>query len=121
MSVLALVAKAAEEHGTGTHRGSKGSSKGKWKPGSGYESEIVSRISTLCISMDRRLQALEDRATYVCIIKIDSVEKDVLTLRAAWREDEKQRKEEHEADKSKPRRNHSRGRSLRSVVAEAAV
>ena len=117
MSVLALVAKAAEEHDTGTHRGSKG----KWKPGSGYESEIVSRLSTLCISMDRRLQALEDRATYVCIIKIDSVEKDVLTLRAAWREDEKQRKEEHETDESKPRRNHSRGRSFRSVVAEAAV
>ena len=29
MSVLALVAKAAEEHGTGTHRGSKGSKQGK--------------------------------------------------------------------------------------------
>ena len=52
--------------------------------------------------MDRRLQALEDRATHVCIIKNDSVKKDVLTLRAAWREDEKQRKEEHEADESKP-------------------
>ena len=47
--------------------------------------------------------------------------KDVLTLRAAWREDEKQRKEEHEADKSKPRRNHSLGRSLRFVVSKAAV
>ena len=121
MSVLALVAKAAEEHGTDTHRGSKGSSKGKWNPGSGYECEIVSRLSTLCTSMDRILQALEDRATYVCIINNDSVNKDVLTLRAAWREDEKQRKEEHEADKSKPRRNHSLGRSLRSVVAKAAV
>ena len=91
MSVLLLVATAAQEHGTGTHRGSKGSNKGKWKPRSGYESEIVSRLSTLCTSMDRRLQALEDRATCVCIIKNDSVKKDVLTMRAAWREDEKQR------------------------------
>ena len=103
MSVLALVAKAAEEHGKGTHRGSKGSSKGKWKPGSGYESEIVSRLSTLCISMDRRLQALEDRASYVCIIKKRQYEqRRAHTARCV--EDEKQRKEEHEADKSKPRR-----------------
>ena len=40
--MLALVAKAAEKNGTGTRRGSQGSSKGKGKSGSGYETEIVS-------------------------------------------------------------------------------
>ena len=42
MWMLALVAKAAEKNGTGTRRGSQGSSKGKGKSGSGCESEIAS-------------------------------------------------------------------------------
>ena len=44
-SMPALVAKATEENGTNTRRGSEGSSKGK-----GKSSEIVSRFSTLCIA-----------------------------------------------------------------------
>ena len=79
MSMIALAAKVAEENGTGNRRISKGSSKEKGKVGSGYESEIVSRLFTLCIAKDKRFQALEDRATYVCIIKSDSMKKDTLT------------------------------------------
>ena len=115
---LALMAKAAGEPNTGARRGSKGSSKGKGKASAGHESEIVSRLSTLCISMDRRIQALEDRSSYVCIIKGESLKKEVSTLRAAWKEDEKARREEHEADKTKPLRNHVLGGDFRSVVAK---
>ena len=118
MSMLALMAKAAGESNTGARRGSKGSSKGKSKASVGHESEIVSRLSTLCISMDRRLQALEDRSSYVCIIKSENLKKEVATLRAAWKEDEKARREEHEADKTKPLRNHVLGGGFRSVVAK---
>ena len=67
MSMLALMAKAAGEPSTGARRGNKGSSKGKGKASASHESEIVSRLSTLCISVDRRLQALEDRASHVCV------------------------------------------------------
>ena len=86
----------------GCAKGSKGSSKGKGKASAGHESEIVSRLSTLCISMDRRIQALEDRSSYVCIIKGENLKKEVLTLRAAWKEDENARREGHEADKTNP-------------------
>ena len=48
MSIVALMAKAAGEPITGARRGSKGSSKGKGKASAGHESEIVSRLSTLC-------------------------------------------------------------------------
>ena len=105
--MLALMAEAAGEPNTGARRDSKGSSKGK--ASAGHEREIVSRLSTLCISMDRRIQALEDRSSYVCIIKGESLKKEVSTLRAAWKEDEKARREEHEADKTKPLRNHVLG------------
>ena len=80
MSVLALLAKAAGEPSTGARMGSKGSSKGKGKASASHESEIVSRFSTLCISMDRRLQALEDRSSHACFIKCESLKKEVLTL-----------------------------------------
>ena len=117
--MLALMAKAAGEPSTGARRGSKGSSKGKGKASAGHESEIVSRLSTLCISMDRRLQALEDRASYVCVIKGEILKKEVLTLRTAWKEDEKACREEHEADKTKALRNHVLGGGgFRSVVAK---
>ena len=116
--MLALMAKAAGESNTGARRGSKGSSKGKRKASVGHESEIVSRLSTLCISMDRRRQALEDRSSYLCIIKSENLKKEVATLRAAWKEDEKARREEHEADKTKPLRNHVLGGGFRSVVAK---
>ena len=118
MSLLALMTKAAGEPSTGARRGSKGSSKGKGKASAGHESEIVSRLSTLCISMDRRLRALEDRSSYVCVIKGESLKKEVLTLRTAWKEDEKARREEHEADKTNPLRNHVLGGGFRSVVAK---
>ena len=116
--MLALMAKAAGEPSTGARRGRKGSSQGKGKASAGHESEIVSRLSTLCISMDRRLQALEDRASYVCVIKGESLKKEVLTLRTAWKEDEKACREEHEADKTKALRNHVLGGGFRSVVAK---
>ena len=108
--MLALMAKAAGEPSTGARRSSKGSSKGKGKASASHESEIVSRLSTLCISMDRRIRALEDRSSYVCVIKGESLKKEVLTLRAAWK-DEK-------ADKTKPLRNHVLGGGFRSVVAK---
>ena len=116
--MLALMAKASGERNTGARRGSKGSSKGKGKTSVGHENEIVSRLSTLCISMDRRFQALEDRSSYVCVIKGESLKKEVLTLRATWKEDEKVRREEHEADETKPLRNHVLGGGFRSVVAK---
>ena len=84
----------------------------------GHEIEIVSRLSTLCISMDRRIQALEDRSSYVCIIKGESLRKEVLTPRTAWKEDEKARREEHEADKTNPLRKHVPRGGFRSVVAK---
>ena len=71
--------------------------------------------------MDRRIQALEDRSSYVCVIKGESLKKEVLTLRAAWKEDEKARREEHEADKTKPLRNHVLGGGFRSVVAKVLL
>ena len=43
-------------------------------------------------------------------LKGESLKKEVSTLRAAWKEDEKARREEHEADKTKPLRNHVLGR-----------
>ena len=116
--MLALMAKAAGEFSTGARRGSKGSSKGKCKASAGHESEVVSRLSTLCISMERRLQALEDRSSCACDIKGESLKKEVLTLRTAWKEDEKARREEHEADRTKPLRNHVLGGGFRSVVAK---
>ena len=96
--MLALMAKAAGEPSTGARRGGQGSSKGKGTA----SAKIVSRLSTLCISMDRRIQALEDRSSFVCVIKGESLRKEVLTLRTAWKEDEKARREEHEADKTNP-------------------
>ena len=100
--MLALIAEAAGEPSTGARSRSKGSSKGKGKASAGHEYEIVSRLSTLCISMDRRLQAVEDRSSYVCVIKGESLKKEVLTLRTAWKEDEKARREEHEAENETP-------------------
>ena len=52
------------------------------------------------------------------VIKGESLKKEALTLRAAWKEDEKARREEHEADKTNPLRNHVLGRGFRSVVAK---
>ena len=118
MSMLALMGKAAGEPSSGAHGGSKGSSKGNGKASTGHESEIVSRSSTLCISMDRILQALEDRSSHVCVIKGESLKKEVLTLSTAWKEDEKARREEHEADKTNPLRNHVLKGHFRSVVAK---
>ena len=115
--MLALMAKAAGEPSTGARRGSKGSSKGKGKVSAGHMSEIVSRLST-CISMDRTLQAAEDMSSYVCVIKGESVKKEVLTLRMALKEDEKARREGHEADKTNPLRNLVLGGGFRSVVAK---
>ena len=115
--MLAMMAKASGEPNTGARRSSKRSSKGKGKASASHENEIVSRQSTLCISMDPRIRALEDRSSYVCVIKDESLKKEVLTLRAAWKEDEKTRREEHEADKTNPLRNHVLGGGFRSVVA----
>ena len=63
-------------------------------------------------------QAQEDRASHVCVIKGESLKKEVLTPRAAWKEDEKARREEDEADKTNPLRNHVLGDGFRSVVAK---
>ena len=60
---------------------------------------------------------MEDRAFDVCIIEGDNMKK-VLTPRTVWREHEKNRKEGHETDKTKPLRSHSFGGNLRSVVAK---
>ena len=54
----------------------------------------------------------------MCVIKGEILKKEVFTLRTAWKEDEKARREEHEADKTKPLRNHVLGGGFRSVVAK---
>ena len=51
----------------------------------------------------------------------ESLKKDVLPLRAAWREDEKARRGEHEADKTKPLRSHILGGGFRLVVAKLVI
>eukprot|EP00959_Pyramimonas_sp_CCMP1952_P392188 8218058-Pyramimonas_sp.AAC.1 len=94
MSLLALVAAAESSNGGGPpQQQARGRGRGD-DPSKASAYTVVRKIAPILISLDRRVGCLEDRASFVIIVKGEEEKKTVSTLRDLWRTDEKARRDE---------------------------
>jgi len=72
----------------------KGKGRGKGKAtGDEAAKMVLKKLLPVVVSLDRRVQALEDRATYVVVLTDEKYKSDVHELRQLWRKQEKERRD----------------------------
>lgn len=69
----------------------KSKGKGKGKQSSHSTAEITKKLAALTVAQERRLGALEDRASFVCVLKEEKDKADLVGIRTLWRQQEKDR------------------------------
>mmetsp|Transcript_73708 Transcript_73708/g.208757 ORF Transcript_73708/g.208757 Transcript_73708/m.208757 type:complete len:253 (+) Transcript_73708:4749-5507(+) len=116
----------------GAGRGAKGKGKGRGQgkgttpSAAGGPAAALRRLIPLVADLDRRVGTLEDRSTFVVVVKNEAAKSQISQLRALWREGEKKRRDAFETaknggDANARMQDHPMGASLRSCMFKVLV